>query len=227
MICWSCEREVGGDPACPRCGALQPPDRQADYFAVLGLPSRHYAIDLAAAEAAYKRLSRQLHPDRFAKADPRARRASLERTVQLNDAWRTLRDPVRRAEYLLRLCGVDVGAESETTSSSGDGASKTRRLAAPPAFLMEVLELHDELRAAQRTGDAQAIARMVADMRGRADGEMRAIAEALEQPTPESLNAAAGALVALRYYQRFLNEATEEERRVPAAPRLDEEPAHG
>src|SRR5688572_10972062 len=106
MICWSCERSTdaaapaSAPPLCPHCGAIQPPDRSADLFAVLGL-RRRFALDLAAAEAAFKERSRQLHPDRFAKADPRARRASLGRTVQLNEAWRTLRDPVRRAEYLL------------------------------------------------------------------------------------------------------------------------------
>ena len=92
------------------CGALQPPDDAADLFAVLGLPAR-FAVDLAAAEAAYKELSRQVHPDRFATADPRARRASLARTVQLNEAWRTLKDPVRRAEYLLLRAGIDVGEQ--------------------------------------------------------------------------------------------------------------------
>src|SRR4051812_30048968 len=105
MICWSCEREAGAEPACASCGALQPPDRTADAFAVLGVPAR-YAVDVADLEGRYKELSRKVHPDRFAKDDPRARRASLERTVQLNEAWRTLRDPVRRAEYLLKLSGV-------------------------------------------------------------------------------------------------------------------------
>ena len=90
---------------------------------MLGLPAR-YAVDLAAAEAAYKDLSRQVHPDRFATADPRARRASLARTVQLNEAWRTLKDPVRRAEYLLTRAGIDIGGE---TADAGSDDRRTTR----------------------------------------------------------------------------------------------------
>src|SRR5262245_48377176 len=117
MICWSCQREAGPGPLCAACGALQPPDDGADLFAVLGVPAR-YAVDLAAAEAAYKEMSRRVHPDRFATADPRARRASLARTVQLNLAWRTVKDPIRRAEYLLNRAGIDV--DSGQKASHGD-----------------------------------------------------------------------------------------------------------
>ena len=71
MICWSCQKEAGAEPLCVACGALQPPEDKADLFAVLGLRPR-YAVDLTAAEAAYKDLSRQVHPDRYATGDPRA-----------------------------------------------------------------------------------------------------------------------------------------------------------
>src|SRR4029079_19628714 len=100
MICWSCQRGAGAGPLCAACGALQPPDDAADLFGVLGQPAR-FAVDLAAAESAYKDLSRQVHPDRFATADPQARRASLARTVQLNQAWRTLKGALWRPESLL------------------------------------------------------------------------------------------------------------------------------
>jgi molecular chaperone HscB len=192
VICWSCEKDAGaggsGGITCGSCGALQPPDRAADHFAVLGLPPG-YAIDVVAAEEAYKRLSRQLHPDRFARADARARRASLERTVQLNDAWRTLRDPVRRAEYLIARAGVKVGTD-----------------AVPPAFLMEIMELREELAAALAARDAANIARMAEAMRDRARRAMAAIAEALDGGQVER---AAQALATLRYYQRFLDEVAE------------------
>jgi molecular chaperone HscB len=205
VICWSCKKDAapdaGADAACGSCGALQPPDRGADHFAVLGLP-RRYAIDLAAAEEAYKRLSRQFHPDRFARADARARRASLERTVQLNDAWRTLRDPVRRAEYLIARAGVKIGTD-----------------AASPTFLMEIMELREELAAALAAGDDAKVAGMTEEMRGRAAAAMAAIAEALDSGQPEQ---AGQSLAALRYYQRFLDEVTE---RGPGGART--EAAHG
>ena len=68
MICWSCQKHTDPGAFCTACGALQSPDDAEDLFAVLGVPAR-YSVDLAAAEAAYKELSRQVHPDRFATAD--------------------------------------------------------------------------------------------------------------------------------------------------------------
>jgi molecular chaperone HscB len=204
MICWSCQKEAGRDPLCVACGALQPPDDKADLFAVVGLPAR-YAVDLAAAEAAYKDLSRQVHPDRYATADPRARRASLARTVQLNLAWRTIKDPVRRAEYLLTRAGIDIGGKQPTR---GGEEKRTMEVAAPPAFLMDILELNDELAAARRAGDAVKVAFMAEEMRGRAEESMKTIAAQLNSGARTQLEEAARELVALRYYQRFLDEAS-------------------
>jgi molecular chaperone HscB len=213
VICWSCEREGGGGPLCAACGAPLPPDEGADHFAVLGLP-RQYAIDLAAAEASYKRLSRQLHPDRFATADPRARRASLAHTVRLNQAWRTLRDPVRRAEYLLELAGVDVAADDRKPGNGG-----ARKIAAPPAFLLEILELHDELEGARRASNVGKVTSMLDEMRGRAADALKTIAAALDagsagSPGAARLDEAGRALIALRYYHRFLDEAAAYEERA-------------
>ncbi len=204
MICWSCQKQAGAAPLCGACGALQPPDDAADLFAVLGQPAR-FAVDLAAAEAAYKDLSRQVHPDRFATADPRARRASLARTVQLNLAWHTLRDPIRRAEYLLSRAGIDVG---EKQPGDVDGQRSTSRVAALPAFLIEILELNDELAAAKRAGDSVKVAFMAEEMRARARDTMTTIGAALDAGAPGTLEEAARSLVALRYYQRFIDQAS-------------------
>jgi len=205
MICWSCQRGAGRGPLCAACGALQPPDDAADLFGVLGQPAR-FSVDLAAAESAYKDLSRQVHPDRFATADPQARRASLARTVQLNEAWRTIKDPVRRAEYLLLRAGIDVG---EKKPAPGDEVKATHRVAAPPAFLIEILELNDELSAAKRAGDVVKVAFMAEEMRSRARDTMKTIGEALDAGGG-GLEDAARSLVALRYYQRFLDQASGE-----------------
>jgi len=204
MICWSCQKEAGAEPLCAGCGALQPPDDKADLFAVLGLRAR-YAVDLAEAEAAYKDLSRQVHPDRYATADPRARRASLARTVQLNQAWRTIKDPVRRAEYLLTRAGIDIGGRQPTPGSE---EKRTMEVAAPPAFLLEILELNDELAAARRAGDTVKTAFMAEEMRGRARESMKVIASGLDAGVRARLEEAARELVALRYYQRFIDEAS-------------------
>ncbi len=207
MICWSCEKEGGGGPFCAACKALLPPDARLDRFAVLGLP-RKFQVDLGAAEAAYKELSRQLHPDRFAKADPRARKAALGRTVEINDAWRTVKDPVRRAEYLLELAGYALGSGEKSAEMS-----KTRKVSAPPTFLVEIMELREELAAAQQAGDPVKLAFMSEEMRGRAARAMETIGTSIDGGTPESLDEAARALMSLRYYQRFLDEVTAHEER--------------
>ena len=190
--------------SCRRAGRR----RGIDRFAVLGLP-RRFEVELGAAEAAYKDLSRQLHPDRFAKADPRARKAALARTVEINDAWRTVKDPVRRAEYLLELAGYALAGGEKSAEMS-----KTREVSAPPTFLVEILELREELAAAQQAGDAVKVAFMSEDMRGRAAAAMKTIGSSIDGNTPESLDEAARALMSLRYYQRFLDEVQAHEARA-------------
>jgi molecular chaperone HscB len=177
---------------------------------VLGQPAR-YAVDLAAAEAAFKQLSRQVHPDRFATADPRARRASLARTVQLNEAWRTVKDPLARAAYLLERAGVEVASEDNKKADPDADPKGTRKVMAPPAFLLEILELNDELSNAKRAGDSVKVAFMAEEMRVRADQSMRTIAAGLEAGTPERLEEAGRAYIALRYQRRFLQSATPKE----------------
>jgi molecular chaperone HscB len=79
-----------------------------DYFSVLGV-ERAWHLDPARLAARHLALSRELHPDRFAQASPRERLLSLQRTTAVNDAYRTLRDPIRRAEYILRQAGIGHG----------------------------------------------------------------------------------------------------------------------
>ena len=76
----------------------------ADHFETLGLP-RRFAVDLPDLERRFREQSREVHPDRFATASPPERRAALERSTALNDAYRTLKDPLRRATYFLELRG--------------------------------------------------------------------------------------------------------------------------
>jgi molecular chaperone HscB len=186
MICWSCERatEAGGE--CASCGAIQPPNPKADYFAVFGV-ERRFALDLEALEGRYREQSRKLHPDRFAKADARARRASLQRSVQLNEAWRTLKDPFRRAEYLLSLSDVSLAKD------------------VPPSLLMETLELREELAEARAAGDDARVQAMARAMRARVDAAMQTVAAGL---AAGELDRVAAELVSLRYYRRFMEEVS-------------------
>jgi molecular chaperone HscB len=202
VLCWSCEKNAGDDVTCASCGAVQPPDRGADHFQVLGAP-RRFALDLAALERRYKDLTKVLHPDRFARADQRARRASLARSVQLNEAWRTLKDPVRRAEYLLALQGIEVGGEQGTVRRQGENKE---RVPVPQALLLEVMELREGLAEARAAHDSTRVAALSATVQGRRDEALARAANALDA-SPARLDEAAGALVAVRYYDRFLDEA--------------------
>jgi molecular chaperone HscB len=106
--------------------------RLDDYFAFLGLP-RRLNIDMPLLEQRFRELSRQYHPDFFYNAPPKERLAALERSSHLNDAYRTLRNPVSRIEYLLKL-------EDLPLSQPGDASPKV-----PPSLLEEVFALNEEL----------------------------------------------------------------------------------
>lgn len=202
MICWSCDRGPGAGAFCAACGAIQPPDVAADHFRVLGV-ARSYDVEAADLERRYKELTKLFHPDRFARSDPRARRASLARSVALNQAWRTLADPVTRGEYLLRLGGIEVGGEQGTLRRSADGSAQ--RLSAAQELLLEVMELRETLAAARRNGDQTRIAAIELEVRGKRAGRLAEVAAGFAGPQPD-LEAIARVLVAVRYYDRVLGE---------------------
>src|ERR687896_226794 len=105
QICRTCG---GGAPVdvhfCPQCTKILTLGRQGDYFAFMGLP-RKLRIDPAELEQRFRTLSRQFHPDYFYNATAEERHASLERSSYLNDAYRTLKSPASRVEYLLSVEG--------------------------------------------------------------------------------------------------------------------------
>jgi molecular chaperone HscB len=141
-----------GSAFCASCRKIQPVGRGEDHFAVLGLP-REYALDGSELDRRFRELSRQLHPDRFARADTRERRLSLERATRLNDAYRCLKDWRQRAAYLLKLAGTDVFAEG--------------RAYADPDFLEEQLERREGLAIAMADRDAERLSWIAADGRER------------------------------------------------------------
>jgi len=117
---------------CPQCTKILPLSRQADYFSFFGLP-RKLNVDAADLEQRFRALSRQFHPDYFYNASPAERRASLEQSSYLNDAYRTLRQPILRIEYLLKLEGMAPSGPAEAARQ------------VPPALLEEVFALNEEL----------------------------------------------------------------------------------
>jgi molecular chaperone HscB len=198
MTCWSCRAPAGSVDVCAACGALQPSPPGRDLFQVLGLP-RAFALDGAALERRFRELSRQFHPDRFAQASAPERRISLDRSTAINDAYRTLRDPVRRAAYLLKLHGISVDDEGRGTGT---------KVTLPPAFLEEVMELREGFLDAD--GPEQKTA-MVSKVRAQKAAVMASVERRLTDlgaaPTPDELKAAGEELAKLRYFERFLEEA--------------------
>ncbi len=147
--CWSCGSFLPpGKPWCDACGHVQAPTEGADYFTVFGLP-RKLRIDMTTLERSFYRLSRKLHPDLYAQASPEERQWSLDQTSLLNDAYRTLKNPIARTEYLLRVEGVEIEA-----GKSEDGKPKDSRV--PPDLLEEVFELNmqlEEMRMNRKMGE--------------------------------------------------------------------------
>jgi molecular chaperone HscB len=139
-MCWHCQSEVSGEYFCERCVKVQPVSKEADYFTCLGFP-RRLIIDPQQLEAKFYELSRAFHPDFYQNKSETEQAISLSNAATLNTAYRTLRDPIQRAEYLLDL---EAGSVKEIRSS-------------PPADLFEeIIELQEtleEYRAADPSSD--------------------------------------------------------------------------
>lgn len=151
--CWSCG-EMRAAHFCEACGKVQPAS-PTDYFSFFGLP-RKLNLDTAELEREFYRLSRKLHPDICAQATGREQEWSLEKSSQLNDAYRTLKDPIARTEYLLRLEGVQLEEQSQAATRKARATGQEKKQVVPPDLLEEVFELNlqlEELRANKRLGD--------------------------------------------------------------------------
>lgn len=191
--CWSCGEASGPTAFCERCGKVQPP-RGEDHFAVLGL-ARAFALEAEALERRYRELQRKLHPDRFALKSAEERRASLARATDVNEAYRTLKDPARRAAYLLGLSGVALPAEGSRDARPAD-----------PELLMEVMELREALDEAQLDADLAQVERLARGVRARRDETLAEIEKALAATA--SGEVVVPLLDRLKYFTRFLEEVT-------------------
>ena len=198
MICWSCQREAGAGPLCTACGAVQPARPHANHFEILALPASYF-VESAVLEERFKDLNKKLHPDRFARKEQRERRMSLEWTTQVNDAYRTLKDPLKRATYVVKLLGIDVEKES--------GKNAMARL--PPEFLEQVLEDREALEGAKAAKDlakVRALAKGIEKRTAEAFESLTAALKAFEAGHPASLDKAGRALAILKYFSRFQEE---------------------
>src|SRR5271165_2618423 len=140
LVCWSCHERTLGTHFCSSCGKMLQLPQQSDYFAMFEMPRKLW-VEMGVLEQKFLQLSWKLHPDNFVNATEEEREVSLKRSSELNDAYRVLRDPIARVEYLLGIEGERVEGE--------------KKQQAPPELLEEVFELNeslDELREARESG---------------------------------------------------------------------------
>jgi molecular chaperone HscB len=112
-----------------------------DYFSLFSLP-QHLHLDLAALEKTFYAQSRKLHPDRFAAKPAAEQQAALAASSQLNDAYRTLRDPILLTEYLLSLQGIQLEEQSRAATDLAKATGTAKKQVAPPDLLEEAFELN-------------------------------------------------------------------------------------
>lgn len=157
-LCWNCQSEVGGEYFCPQCVKVQPASAWSDYFDVFGLP-RKLGLDLEELQRRFYDWSRKFHPDLFQRATPEEQAISLENSALVNTAYRTLRDPIARVEYL-------IGLE--------EGAARGIRPKAPRDLLEEMLLVQEALEGAKASAlDAETRKRLT-DERARLAERRRA-----------------------------------------------------
>jgi len=150
--CWKCATQTGNDVACHACGYFQPFPETLDYFQVMRVP-RRMKIDADALRARFYELSRKLHPDNFAAATPDEVAIATRNAAVLNQAYRTLREPLARAEYLLERLGGKADAPPD------------------PAFLMEMMEVGERIEDAAAADARADLEHDLEDFRGRVRGK--------------------------------------------------------
>ncbi|MFQ5912118.1 MAG: Fe-S protein assembly co-chaperone HscB [Nitrospinota bacterium] len=128
-LCWYCENESTAGPFCEHCAKIQPAGPGMDYFQFMGL-QRRLQIDLNDLQRRFYALSRKFHPDYYHNSGEYEQGLSLENSATLNQAYRALREPFARAEYLVRLF---QGSDKEISASP------------PHELLEEVFEFNERL----------------------------------------------------------------------------------
>ena len=156
------------------------------HFDLFGLAPA-FALETDALERSYREIQSRVHPDRFAHAGDAERRASLQWTTRVNEAFQILKNPVTRAKHLLELHGVDVAFETNTTM--------------PPEFLMRQMELRETLEEAK---DAPALDALRADLKRNREALELQIGEAIDRK--KDYAAAAGLVRKLQFLDKLDSE---------------------
>ena len=196
-VCWSCKGPVEASALfCDTCNAIQAPG-QLDHFKRFGL-ERSFVVDIDAVEAAYLKQQQKLHPDRFASKSGREQALSSQQAASLNEAFETLKNPVARAHYMLRLAGVEPeGGGGHTVND--------------PELLMEAMEMREALDDADNRMTVDA---MIKDTRKQARACENDLADAFAK---DAFDTAKKLTTRLRYLMKMTEEARAKKSRLAAA----------
>ena len=171
--------------------AMQSTDLTASYFELFGLPAG-FDIDGKALMERYRELQRAVHPDKFANASDAERRLSVQVASRVNEGYRTLKDPLARARYLLELKGVDLN----DTDTALDGG-----------FLMEQMELRERLEEAKGAADSpQRLQKLGDDIRGHEDALVAELQKLFDNGDAQALAKARDASRKLQFFRRLADE---------------------
>lgn len=184
--CWSCKGPVATQALfCHTCGAIQPPG-QIDHFRRLGLEPE-FDLDLDLMEKRYLGFQRAIHPDRFASKPAKERALAEAQSVSLNEAYETLKDPLRRAAYLLGLRGVSASVDRDETMRD-------------PELLMEVMEAREALTEAESVAAIETL-----QVKAGADA-LNVLADLAKAFADDDLTRANILTTRLKYLRKYLEE---------------------
>jgi molecular chaperone HscB len=196
--CPRCDAPISLPTCCDSCKSIFEPNGPSDAFALLAL-TRSFAVDRRELDRKHVEAGRRIHPDYFGSADERSRRLSESLSARINEAHATLRDPDRRADYLVGLYG---------------GPSAADRRTMPRAFLESVLDARMELEEARESNDRATLDRLAARFTEEASAARSRIAELFgsvaldrgEVPSAEALASIRSELNAVKYLQGLIDE---------------------
>jgi molecular chaperone HscB len=159
-----------------------------NHFELFNLPAR-FDIDLAALDAAYRDVQGRVHPDRFVNATDAEKRVAMQWATRANEAYQTLKNPLKRARYIVELNGIDLQTESNT--------------AMPMDFLMQQMEWREALGEARAAKDAEGLDELDAQLKGERKSRLAKIARELDAGNYEQ---AAQDVRALMFLDKFGDE---------------------
>lgn len=162
-----------------------------NYFELFGLPL-DYDIESASLSARYHDLQRKFHPDRYAQSSDAERRASIQLVTLINEAYATLKDPLRRGQYMLELAGIDIGSENNTAMT--------------PEFLMAQMEMRETMDEIRKSMERSRLDQLIDDLEVARDSRIERVRLALAKGDELALADGRDAVRELQFLDKLVRE---------------------